>query len=80
MRPFPVSNTKYTHILVSVDYVTKWIEAIRTKSADHVIVIKMLKEIIFPRFGVPRYLITNGGSHFINGVLRKTLAKYGVDH
>jgi transposase InsO family protein len=32
------------------------------------------------RFGVPRYLITNGGSHFINGVLRKTLAKHGVDH
>jgi hypothetical protein len=40
----------------------------------------MLKEIIFPRFGVPRFLITDGGSHFINGVCRKTLAKYGVDH
>jgi transposase InsO family protein len=40
----------------------------------------MLKEIIFPRFGVPRYLITDGGSHFFNGVFRKPLAKYGVDH
>jgi transposase InsO family protein len=40
----------------------------------------MLQEIIFPSFGVPKYLITNGGSHFINGVLRNTLAKYGVDH
>jgi hypothetical protein len=40
----------------------------------------MLKEIIFPRFGVPRYLITDGGSHFLNGVLGKTLAKYGVHH
>ena len=31
---FPSSNG-YTHILVDVDYVTKWIEAIRTSSADH---------------------------------------------
>jgi hypothetical protein len=63
-----------------VNYVTKWVEAIPTKSADHATSVKMLTEITFPRFGVPRYLITEGGSHFLNGVLRKTLAKYGVDH
>jgi hypothetical protein len=80
MGPFPASNTKHTHILAAVDYVTKWVEAIPTQSVDHATTIKMLKEIIFPRFGFPRYLITDGGFHFINGVLRKTLAKYGVDH
>jgi hypothetical protein len=80
MGPFPASNTKHTHIFVAVDYVTKWVESIPTKSADHAIAIKMLKEIIFPRFGAPRYLIIDGGSHFINGVLRKTSAQYGVDH
>ena len=41
---------------------------------------KMLQDIIFPRFGVPRFLMTDGGSHFLHGVLRKTLAKYGVTH
>jgi hypothetical protein len=41
---------------------------------------KMLKDIVFPRFGVPRFLITDGGSHFMHGVFRKTLAKYGVNH
>src|SRR3954465_5639658 len=40
----------------------------------------MFQDIILPRFGVPRYLITHGGSHFIHGVFRKTLAKYGVNH
>jgi hypothetical protein len=80
MGPFLASTTKHTHILVAVDYVTKWVEDIPSKSADHATTIKMLKEIIFPRFGVPRYLIADGGSHFINGVLRKTLAKYGVDN
>ena len=33
-----------------------------------------------PRFGVPRFLITDGGSHFIHGVFRKALAKYDVNH
>ena len=32
--PFTSSNG-YTHILVVVDYVTKWVEAIPTSSADH---------------------------------------------
>ncbi|KAK1670092.1 hypothetical protein QYE76_058251 [Lolium multiflorum] len=69
-----------THILVAVDYVTKWVEAIPTKSADGETSIKMLVDIIFPRFGVPRYIMTDGGSHFIHGGFRKTLAKYGINH
>ena len=40
----------------------------------------MLKEAIFPRFGVPRYLMTDGGSHFIHGAFHKMLAKYDVNH
>ena len=59
------------HILVAVDYVTKWVEAIPTSSVDHNISFKMLKEVIFPRFGVPRYLMTGGGSHFIHGAFQK---------
>jgi hypothetical protein len=40
----------------------------------------MLKDVIFSKFRVSRYLITDGGSHFLHGVLIKTLAMYGVDH
>ena len=40
----------------------------------------MLKEVIFPRFGVPRYLMTDGGSHFIHGAFPKMLSKYDVNH
>jgi transposase InsO family protein len=40
----------------------------------------MLKDVIFPRFVVPRYLMTDGGSHFIHGDFRKTLARYDVNH
>ena len=79
MGPFPSSNG-YTHILVVVDCVTKQVEATPTSSADHNTSIKMIKEVIFPRFGVPRYLMTDGGSHFIQGAFRKMLAKYDVNH
>jgi hypothetical protein len=79
MGPFPPSKG-YTHILVAVDYVTKWVEAIPTKSADGETSLKMLKDVIFPRFGVPRYLMTVGGSHFIHRGFRKTLARYDVNH
>ena len=76
---FSFSNG-YTRILVIVDYVTKWVEAIPTSSVDHNTSIKMLKEVIFPRFRVPRYLMTDGGSHFILGAFHKMLAKYDVNH
>ena len=44
MGPFPSSNG-YTHILVAVDYVTKWVEAIPTSSADNNTSIKMLNNL-----------------------------------
>src|SRR4051812_12598184 len=40
----------------------------------------MLKDVIFPRFGVPRYLMTDGGSHFTHRAFGKALAKYDVNH
>ena len=70
MGPFVLSNG-FTHILVAVDYFTKWVEAIPTAHADAATSIKMIKDIIFPRFGVPRFLITDGGTHFLKETFRK---------
>ena len=52
MGPFPSSNG-YAHILVVVNYFTKWVEAIPTSSVDHNTSIKMLKEVIFPEVWSP---------------------------
>ena len=40
----------------------------------------MVKKVVFPRFGTPRALISNGGSHFCNHVVEALLKKYGVTH
>ncbi|XP_013745801.1 uncharacterized protein LOC106448465 [Brassica napus] len=51
MGPFPPSF-KNEYILVAVDYVSKWVEAIASPTNDAKVVTKMFKTIIFPRFGI----------------------------
>ena len=63
-----------------MDYVSKWVEAIPCKRNDHRVVIKFLKENIFSRFGVPKAIISDGGTHFCNKPFETLLAKYEVKH
>ncbi|KAL6340661.1 hypothetical protein AAG906_010569 [Vitis piasezkii] len=79
MGPFPMSFGN-SYILVGVDYVSKWVEAIPYKHNDHRVVLKFLKENIFSRFGVPKAIISDGGTHFCNKPFETLLAKYGVKH
>ncbi|GAU43651.1 hypothetical protein TSUD_24200 [Trifolium subterraneum] len=79
MGPFPSSKPNL-YILVCVDYVTKWVEAIAIPKNDAHTVVKFLKKNIFSRFGVPRVLISDGGKHFINKYLENVLTKYNVKH
>ena len=79
MGPFPSSmGNKY--ILVAIDYVSKWIEAIASPTNDTQVVIKLFKNNIFPRFEVPCLVISEGGSHFISKIFDNLLSKYGVKH
>ena len=57
---------------------SKWVKAVPCKAADHRVVLKFLKEDIFSRFGVPKAIISYGGSHFCNKPFENLLAKYGV--
>ncbi|RDY04837.1 Pol polyprotein, partial [Mucuna pruriens] len=52
MGSFPISNG-YSYILLVVDYMSRWVEAVATKTND-------------ARFGVPKALISDQGSHFYN--------------
>jgi len=65
MGPFPPSFG-FEYILVAVDYVSKWIEAVVTRTNDHKVVIKFVQSDIFSRFGFPRAIISDGDSHFRN--------------
>ncbi|KAI3676097.1 hypothetical protein L1987_85696 [Smallanthus sonchifolius] len=79
MGPFPNSFGNL-YILVAVDYVSKWVEAISTKTNDHSVVCKFVQSNFFSRFRLPRVIISDGGSHFKNFHFGKLLKRYGVDH
>ena len=79
MGPFPASYNNL-YILLAVDYVSKWVEAIPTRTNDAKVVAQFLRNNIFTRFGTPRALITDNGTHFCNKVIDKVLHKYGVRH
>ena len=79
MGPFPASYNNL-YILLAVDYVSKWVEAIPTRTNDAKVVAQFLRSNIFSRFGTPRALITDNGTHFCNKVIDKVLEKYGVRH
>ncbi|KAJ9535750.1 hypothetical protein OSB04_un001096 [Centaurea solstitialis] len=79
MGPFPLSNN-CSYILVPVDYVSKWVEAMACHSNDAKTVIKFLQKQNFSRFGTPRALISDEGTHFINKMLEEVLEKYDIRH
>ena len=79
MGPFPSWEGK-EYILVAVDYVSKWVEVILKRTNDHRVVNKFIVINIFYRFGCPRAIISDGGSHFTNSHFRSLLRKYGDYH
>ncbi|CAL9225176.1 unnamed protein product, partial [Arabidopsis halleri] len=54
--------------------------AIASPTNDARVVQKLFETIIFPRFGVPRVVISDGGKHFINKVFESLLKRHRVKH
>ncbi|KAM1961903.1 hypothetical protein FF1_022008 [Malus domestica] len=79
MGPFP-SSYGFMYILLAVDYVLKWVEAKATWTNDSKVVADFIRTNIFARFGMPRVIISDGGSHFCNRTIEALLRKYNVNH
>ena len=76
---FPPSHNNL-YILVAVDYISKWVEAIASPANDCKVVIKFLKKNIFTRLNIPRALLSANGTHFCNKPLESLLKKYDIFH
>ena len=77
--PFPVSYGN-SYILLVVDYVSKWVEAKATRTNDSKVVVDFIKSNIFARFGTPRAMITDRGTHFCNRSVEALFHKYNITH
>jgi len=79
MGPFPVTFG-FTYILLVVDYVSKWVEAIATRTNDSHVVAAFIRSNLFCKFGIPKAIINDQGTHFCNRLLDALFRKYGVIH
>ncbi|CAL0312853.1 unnamed protein product [Lupinus luteus] len=80
MGPFPPSCS-HVYILVAVDYVSKWIEAVATQKDDAKTVVKFLKKKVLQHYGVrhkvasPYHPQTNGQAEVSNREIKRILEK-----
>ncbi|GJV72079.1 reverse transcriptase domain-containing protein [Tanacetum coccineum] len=74
-----VLKSKLKTMSHAVEYVSKWVEAQALPTNDARIVVRFLRSL-FARFGVPKALISDRGTHFCNSQLEKALQRYGVTH
>ncbi|GJR86748.1 reverse transcriptase domain-containing protein [Tanacetum coccineum] len=73
MGPFPSSNgNKY--FLVAIDYVSKWVEGQTFPTSDARNVVNFPKRL-FARFGIPKDLIGDRGTHFCNYQMEKAMKR-----
>ena len=79
MGPFS-SSFGNEYILLAVDYVSKWVEAIPARTNDARVVMKFLRDNIFVRFGMPQDIISDQGTHFTNQSFATLLKKYSIIH
>ncbi|XP_053541792.1 protein NYNRIN isoform X6 [Ictalurus punctatus] len=68
------------YILVIVDRFSRWVEATATSEEDTESAAKFLCCEVIPRFGIPNFLSSNNGIHFVNNVLKNVASALGMDH
>ena len=79
MGPFPPSFGNI-YILLAMDYVSRWVEAIACPKNDVITVVGFIQRNLLSRFGAPRTIINDEGSHFENKVFAKLMSRYGIKH
>ena len=76
----PTSARGHGYIIVAIDYFTKWDEDIPTHAEDGNTTTLFLFNHIIARFGIPRAIMTDHGSHFQNKMMAELSAKLGFHH
>src|SRR6266545_4845732 len=69
--PLPITREGNRYIVVAMDYFSRWPEARPLKAANAETVATFIYEEIICRFGAPRVLQSDRGTHFVNEVIWK---------
>jgi hypothetical protein len=64
MKFHPPLARGHRYIIVAVDYSTKWVEAMLSFLSNGETTTFFIFNQVITRFGVPKYFVTDHGSHF----------------
>jgi hypothetical protein len=70
----------HQHIIVAMDYFTKWAEAMPTIKSDGKTATFFVFNQIIAWFRIPREIVTDHGSHFQNEMMKELASKLGFKH
>jgi transposase InsO family protein len=73
-----VSSAGHSWILATIDYFTRWVEAIPLKTSSSAAIIRFLEENILTRFGVPKKIATDTTSVFKSIELVAFCLRFGI--
>ena len=76
----PHSSKWMKYIVVATEYHTKWAEAkvVKTNTAEHAAT--FMYENIISRFEVPKILVSDRGTHFLNDLISEITERFQIDH
>ena len=68
------------YIVVATEYLTKWAEAkaVKTDTAAHAAT--FMYENIITRFGCPKIVVSDRGTHFLNDLISEMTTRFQIDH
>jgi len=72
----PKLSASHSYILAATDYFSKWAEAIPLREVKKENVVDFTRTHIIYWYGVPRYIITDNGKPFFNGLMTSLCEKF----
>ena len=76
----PNSSRGMTYIVVVTEYLTKWAEAKTVKIDTTAHTVTFTSENIISRFGCPKILVSDRGTHFLNDLIAAITRRFQINH
>jgi transposase InsO family protein len=76
----PRKRTGARYIIIATEYLTRWAEARAVKDCSETTTAHFIFDDIITRFGWPKILMSDQGTHFINNTIEDLTDEFAVHH
>jgi hypothetical protein len=68
------------YIITMIEYLTRWAEERELKDCSATTAVHFIFDDIVTRFGCPKILMSDQGTHFINKIVEALTEEFAIDH